>query len=123
MKPDAIIVADLGVLALANKLKSRSASGGSQEANKLEIHLSTQANATNSEAIKQYAKFGVKRVILPREISIDNIKRIRKVLPKKIELEAFRAVGRVFHGKADSALPALQGRGVLEIIQEQSRTA
>ncbi|OGD62739.1 hypothetical protein A2215_02380 [Candidatus Berkelbacteria bacterium RIFOXYA2_FULL_43_10] len=89
MKPDAIIVADLGVLALANKLKSRSASGGSQEANKLEIHLSTQANATNSEAIKQYAKFGVKRVILPREISIDNIKRIRKVLPKKIELEAF----------------------------------
>ena len=89
IRPDAIIVADLGVLSLANKLISRSASGGSQKAKKLEIHLSTQVNAINSESIKQYAKFNIKRVILPREISIDNIKRIRKNLPKSIELEAF----------------------------------
>lgn len=89
MRPDALIIADIGVLAMAKKLKSRSASVGSQKAKKLDIHLSTQANATNSEAIKQYAKLGINRVILPREISIDNIKRIRKALPDKIELEAF----------------------------------
>jgi putative protease len=84
MKPDAIIVADLGVLKIATEeLRNR------KTEEKIEIHLSTQANATNSETIKQYSKLGIKRIILPREISIDNIKRIRKVLPKKIELEAF----------------------------------
>lgn len=75
---DAIIVADLGVLSVAKRV-----------APNLDIHISTQANVTNSETAKFYADLGVKRIILARELSLEEIKVIRASLPDNIELECF----------------------------------
>ena len=96
LRPDAIIVADLGVLNIVNKeiIKyssslSRSKNSSRLRSSNIELHLSTQANAVNSETIKIYKKLGVKRIILAREVSLKNIGLIRKAVPKSIELEAF----------------------------------
>ena len=86
LKPDAIIVADLGVLNIAKQLINQRTD---KLKNNIELHLSTQANAINSETIKVYKKLGVKRIILAREVSLKNIEKIRKAVPKTIELEAF----------------------------------
>lgn len=75
---DAVIVADLGVIQLVKKI-----------APKLDIHVSTQANVTNSETAKFFASLGVKRIILAREMSLEEIKKIRANLSKDVELEAF----------------------------------
>ena len=75
---DAIIVADLGVLRVAKRV-----------APNLDIHISTQANVTNSETANFYADLGVKRIILARELSLEEIKALRKNLPQHIELECF----------------------------------
>lgn len=75
---DGVIVSDLGIMAVI-----------SQIAPKLNIHVSTQANINNSYAINYLAKLGVKRVVLARELSLENIKEIRKNIPKDIELETF----------------------------------
>jgi putative protease len=76
-KPDAIIVSDPGIVSLAKKI-----------APKVKIHLSTQANTTNSEAVKFWAGLGVSRIILAREVMLPEIKRIKKACPK-MELEYF----------------------------------
>ena len=75
---DAIIVADLGVLRVAKRV-----------APNLDIHISTQANVTNSETANFYADLGVKRIILARELSLEEIQALRKNLPQHIELECF----------------------------------
>ena len=75
---DAIIVADLGVLRVARRV-----------APNLNVHISTQANVLNSETANFYAELGVTRIILARELSLDEIKSIRKNLPEHIELECF----------------------------------
>jgi len=51
------------------------------------IHISTQANTLNSEAVRFYEKLGVKRIILARELTLDEIKRIRD--KTSLELETF----------------------------------
>lgn len=100
MQPDAIILTDPGVLQIVTKeLKSRrfgnvgipikTPGNRKTKEHKIELHLSTQANATNSEAIKFWASQGVSRIIFPRELSLKEITKIRKVVPKKIMLEAF----------------------------------
>lgn len=78
IKVDAVIVSDLGIISLITQI-----------APNLNIHVSTQANILNSYAINFLAKFGVKRIILARELSIDEIKKIRKKIPNNIELESF----------------------------------
>ena len=78
IKVDAVIVSDLGIISLITQI-----------APKLVIHVSTQANILNSYAINFLAKFGVKRIILARELSIDEIKSIKNKIPKDIELESF----------------------------------
>lgn len=75
---DALIVADLGIIKLIREV-----------APNMEIHVSTQANITNSYSAKVFADMGVKRIVLARELSLSEIKEIRKNLPKEIELEAF----------------------------------
>lgn len=75
---DAIIVSDIGIIRLAK-----------QVAPKLEIHVSTQANVTNKYVAKFYADLGAKRIVIARELSINEIKEIRDFLPNEIELEAF----------------------------------
>ncbi|MBQ7880123.1 MAG: U32 family peptidase, partial [Clostridia bacterium] len=77
MGADAAIISDPGVVYLAKKV-----------APKLEIHLSTQANTTNKYAVKFWQEQGVSRVILARELSIDEIAEIHAFTPET-ELEAF----------------------------------
>ncbi len=75
---DAIICADLGVISMARRLTPD-----------LAVHVSTQANITNSESALVYVALGVKRLILAREMTIDEIASLRKSIPEEIELEAF----------------------------------
>lgn len=80
MGPDAIILADPGIFAFVKKEIGKK---------KIEIHLSTQANTTNSESIKFWHKLGVKRFILAREVSLEEIKKIVKNVPKSAVIETF----------------------------------
>ncbi|MCR4668117.1 MAG: U32 family peptidase [Clostridia bacterium] len=75
---DAFLVSDPGVLCLLK-----------EEIPYAEIHLSTQANATNSIAANFWVRQGVKRIVLAREVSLAEIKEIRRALPPETELEAF----------------------------------
>jgi putative protease len=74
---DALIVSDPGVLRLARRICPQT-----------EIHLSTQANCTNLEAVKFWAGQGVKRIILGREVTLKEIKTIHRAAPR-IDLEYF----------------------------------
>ena len=76
-KPDAVIVSDFGIL---NVIK--------RELPEIALHISTQANTLNYEAVKYWRDFGAKRVILARELSIEQIRTIREKVPD-IELESF----------------------------------
>jgi putative protease len=75
---DAIILSDPGILDLVR-----------ETAPELEIHLSTQANSTNYKSAIFWHKQGVKRIILARELSLEEIRRIRENTPDSLELEAF----------------------------------
>jgi len=77
IKPDAVIVSDPGILSLVKK-----------HSPKTKIHLSTQANTTNSEAVKFWQSQGVSRIVLAREVTLEEIKMIKKKCPN-IELEYF----------------------------------
>jgi len=74
---DALIVSDPGVLRLVKKACPQT-----------DIHLSTQANCTNSEAVRFWSAQGVKRIILGREVTLSEIREIHRAVPK-IELEYF----------------------------------
>ncbi|HDT15387.1 MAG TPA: U32 family peptidase, partial [Firmicutes bacterium] len=77
IKPDGIIISDLGVLSLARDYAS-----------KIPVHISVQANNVNYEQVKMWKKLGASRIILARELSIEEVKTIRKEVPD-IELELF----------------------------------
>ncbi len=77
LNPDAIIISDPGFLMLVKKHLPG-----------IEVHLSTQMNVLNVEAVKFWHKNGVKRIILGREASLQDIKEIHKQVPK-MELEVF----------------------------------
>lgn len=74
---DAAIVADLGVFQLVREY-----------APNLRIHVSTQANNTNWMSVKTWKEMGAKRVILAREMSLNEIKKIREKVPD-VEIEVF----------------------------------
>ena len=75
---DAVIVADLGVMATVREILPD-----------MEIHISTQASIVSPEAALAYTALGAKRLVLARELNLDEIKAIRAALPDDIELEAF----------------------------------
>ena len=75
---DAVICADLGVISIVRRV-----------APNLAVHVSTQANITNSESAMVYVNMGVKRLILAREMTMEEIKEMRSKIPQDIELEAF----------------------------------
>jgi len=77
IKIDGIIASDPGIINLVKKYLP-----------KVEIHLSTQANATNFEAVKFWKNLGVKRIILAREVTLKEIEEIGKKV-KGIEMEYF----------------------------------
>lgn len=74
---DAFIVSDLGA---ANIIKKHCPN--------IPLHLSTQSSCTNSESAKVYRDLGFSRIILAREVNLENIKKIHNAV-KDIELEAF----------------------------------
>jgi putative protease len=76
-KPDAVIVSDPGILSLVKK-----------NIPEMEIHLSTQANATNWQAVKFWHGLGIKRIVLAREVTLPEIREIKKRVPEA-ELEYF----------------------------------
>ncbi len=75
---DAFIVADLGVMALLREIIPNA-----------EVHISTQASIVSPAAARAYASLGASRLVLARELNIEEIRAIRASLPPEIELEAF----------------------------------
>ena len=75
---DAAIVADVGVLSLLKK-----------HAPRVKAHISTQASISNYQAARAWYELGASRVILARELSLDEIREIRAKAPKELEIEAF----------------------------------
>ncbi len=75
--PDALIISDFGIYNIIKK-----------EIKNIDIHISTQTNILNSEAVKFWRDMGASRVILARELSFEQIKEIRKNV-QDIEIEMF----------------------------------
>lgn len=77
LKPDALIVSDPGVIYLIR-----------QHFPDIELHLSVQANTVNWAAVQFWLHNGISRVILSRELALDEIEQIRRQVPA-MELEVF----------------------------------
>ncbi len=77
LKPDAMIMSDPGLIMMVRETWPE-----------MEIHLSVQANTVNSAAVKFWKSVGVRRVILSRELSLDQVAQIRQECPDT-ELEVF----------------------------------
>ncbi len=75
---DAAIVSDIGVVMLIR-----------DEVPGLEVHISTQASAVSAEACMAWHRLGAKRVVLARELTLDEIREIRRNIPDSLELECF----------------------------------
>lgn len=75
---DALIVADLGVMAQAKRVVPE-----------LELHMSTQVGVMNYVTAGELYRMGAKRVVLARELELDAIRRIREQVPDELELECF----------------------------------
>ena len=76
--PDALIIADLGVLALAKRF-----------APNIALHVSTQLGVVNSATANVLHAMGADTVVLARELPLDEIRRIRANTPSELRLEAF----------------------------------
>ena len=74
---DALIISDPGIFSIAKELTD------------IDLHISTQASVTNSATVNFWYNMGAKRVILARELSLDEIIEIRKNTPKDLEIEVF----------------------------------
>ena len=77
MRPDALIMADPGLIMMVR-----------EKWPEMPIHLSVQANTVNYATVKFWQKAGVARIILSRELSLDEVENIRQECPD-IELEVF----------------------------------
>ncbi|WP_312940061.1 U32 family peptidase [Oscillibacter sp.] len=75
---DALIAADMGVFALAEKYAPR-----------CQRHVSTQAGIANYESARAWHDLGANRVILARELSLEEIREIRDKTPESLEVECF----------------------------------
>lgn len=78
LKPDALIIADPGMFALAREVCPE-----------IDVHISTQANNTNYLTYRFWYEQGVKRVVSARELSLREIKEIRGRIPEEMEIESF----------------------------------
>lgn len=78
MGADAIILSDPGVFSIVK-----------EAAPGMEIHLSTQANNTNWRSAAFWHEQEVRRIILARELSLDEISEIRRLTPTELQLEMF----------------------------------
>ncbi|NLZ81504.1 MAG: U32 family peptidase [Clostridiales bacterium] len=78
INPDAIIIADPGIFAIAKEVLPE-----------MELHISTQANNTNYGTYLFWSQLGAKRVVSARELSLAEIKEIRAQIPEDLEIETF----------------------------------
>ena len=74
---DGVIVSDIGIASLV------------KEYTNLELHVSTNANITNLHSAKMWVKLGAKRLVLARELSLQEIKDIKNEVGENIDLECF----------------------------------
>ena len=75
---DAVILADLGVFRLAQKYAPH-----------VRRHVSTQAGVTNYQVARAWHELGADRVILARELSLEEVRELRARTPRELEVEAF----------------------------------
>ncbi|MBU1230963.1 MAG: U32 family peptidase [Proteobacteria bacterium] len=78
VRPDALIVQDLGLISLARQAGFTG-----------EIHVSTLANATHPAALRVAQALGASRVVLPRELDLDEVKLMAEACPEGLGLELF----------------------------------
>ena len=78
VKADAIIASDLGVVEIIKEI-----------APEMKFHISTQANNINWRTVQHWCGLGAERVILARELSIEEIKEIRERVSESLQLEIF----------------------------------
>lgn len=78
MGPDAVLVADPGMFSLARR-----------HCPDIPVHISTQANSTNSGTFRFWHALGASRVVCARELSLAEIRQIRDHTPPELEIEAF----------------------------------
>lgn len=78
VSPDAIIAGDDGVIELTKEI-----------APEIPIHLSTQTSTVSSAVCRAKFKSGIKRIVLARELTLEEIRMIRKNTPPELELEVF----------------------------------
>ncbi len=76
--PDALIISDPGVFALARRILPE-----------MDIHISTQANNTNYGTYQFWWNLGAKRVVSARELTLEEIREIRRHIPEEMEIESF----------------------------------
>lgn len=76
--PDALIISDPGIFAIARRVLPD-----------MEIHISTQANNTNYGTYLFWHQLGAKRVVSARELSLQEIRQIRDNIPPDLEIETF----------------------------------
>ncbi len=74
---DGVIVSDIGIASLV------------KDNTNLELHVSTNANITNIHSAKMWVKLGAKRLVLARELSLQEIKEIKNEVGENIDLECF----------------------------------
>ena len=75
---DAFIVTDMGVLGLLREVLPEA-----------ELHISTQAGVVNWRTAAEFYRMGARRVVLARELSLEEIREIRQRAPQELELEVF----------------------------------
>lgn len=75
---DALIISDLGVFSMARRLLPD-----------MELHVSTQAGVVNEESAKLFASMGAKRVVLAREMTLEEIRILREHTLPELEIEVF----------------------------------
>ncbi len=85
---DGAIVSDPGIISLAQEV-----------APKLPLHLSTQSNSTNSHSINFWLKHGVERVVLARELTLDELKDVRPKVDGELEMFIHGAMCMSYSGR------------------------
>ena len=78
IKPDALIIGDIGVFNLCREIIPE-----------IERHISTQMSAVSSADVRAWHALGARRVVLSRELTLDEIREIRRNSPASVELECF----------------------------------
>ncbi len=78
LSPDGLIISDPGIFTIAKRVWPDAP-----------VHISTQASCTNSETFLFWYGLGVRRIVAARELSLEELKEIRKIIPDDMQIECF----------------------------------